>query len=674
MTDEQRPSAGGYEQRFLAIILIAIAITIFLITWVGIRENRSDNEKLLVMQGEGFIEILAQAADNAVVSETFYDFLVHQRFSEIALGVHRQEFDDISEEDLVRVAGDHGLYGAYLFGADSSLAAGGIIRGSLVKLPDYVTEEVHQLIANPEYNYVLLLDEGDRPNEMIHFYLEISNTLDRVVVLVADALYYTEALEQTQIGFLAQKMAREEGVEYIVYQSTEGIIFSSRRTGQILAIESDPFLAEAMESDSIMHRYYTFRDQKVLELVRPFSTADYPFGLLRVGLSLEGYDAIIRGYHFQMITLSAVLFSLVAFVLLYYRSRRKRHQIAREYRHIKSVSDTIFEKMRTGVAAVDTRQKITLTNDAFDAIFHLHDATGKNWDELVAVPQLNFERMSSVPGMSHEIELAIGKDEARKSLLVAVSKIMTDSEGLEGLVIVAYDITRIRELEQKSARRERLSEMGNLAAGVAHEIRNPLNTISIAAQRLAAEFVPDDQSEEYLSFTRQIREETRRLNEIITRFLALTREDRERRTQVDLARAVTEFSRFIAPEAEDLKIEVNTQIEPDLQVEASPDSIRQLLSNLFNNAKEALSGRPGVIKLILKKHRGQVLLVFSDNGPGIAPSIREKVFMPYYTTKEAGTGLGLPTVYTIVSDLDGEISIEETDGGGASFHILLPSR
>ncbi|MCK4574369.1 MAG: PAS domain S-box protein, partial [candidate division Zixibacteria bacterium] len=488
----------------------------------------------------------------------------------------------------------------------------------------------------------------------------------------ADALYYTEALEQTQVGYLAQKMAHEEGVEYIIYQTTEGIVFSSRRAGELLAIESDPFLADALESEHIASRRYNFHDQEVLELVRPFSTADYPFGLLRVGLSLENYQSIIRGYHYQMITLAVILFSLVLVVVMYSNSRRKRAEIARKYKRIKSISDTIFENMRTGVAALDAHGKIVLANDAFESILHLHNVDGKQWNTAVTEPLLSFEAISPGSGVSHELELEIGHEGAKKSLLIAVSRMFAESEGLQGLVVVVYDITRIKELEAKSARRERLSEMGNLAAGVAHEIRNPLNTISIAAQRLAAEYAPTEQSDEFLSFTRQIKEETRRLNEIITRFLALTREDRESRTSVDLSRLITEFIQFIMPEAQDLGIVVKAGIESGLTISAGPDNVKQILSNLYNNAKEALTGRAGEITIAARKHRGQVLLEFADNGPGIDPTLREKAFTPYYTTKEAGTGLGLPTVYRIVSDLGGDIRIEQSETGGVSIVINFP--
>jgi signal transduction histidine kinase len=249
----------------------------------------------------------------------------------------------------------------------------------------------------------------------------------------------------------------------------------------------------------------------------------------------------------------------------------------------------------------------------------------------------------------------------------------SERDEFDGIVSVIYDVTQYRELQRRSDRKERLSEMGDLAAGVAHEIRNPLNTISIAAQRLAAEFTPSENQDEYQSFTKQIRSEMRRLNEIITRFLALAHEANERHKTIRLRDAVDEFMELIGAEADSLGIKISSNVDAAIEVGSNPDSFKQVLSNLFNNAKEAFAGKAGEIAISAKKIDSQVEIRFEDNGPGIAPEIREKIFTPYYTTKEAGTGLGLPTVHRIISDVGGEVRIEDSALGGACFVIILPT-
>jgi len=666
--------AEKYYQRYTIASVAALALTVFLITWVGITENRSDSFKLLVDQGSAFSEALAQAVDNAIVSESFYDYLVQARYSEVVVEVNEYHPGMLSDSNLAEIARAHNLYGLFLFEADSGLIAGASLHGGSGGTPEFVLSEVRQLFDNPVSKSLLLFDEGENPGEATHFYLEISNDFKRIVLVINDAQYYQEALNQTQIGYLAMNLAKEKGIEYVIYQTTEGIVFASRKTGDLLAIESDPFLTAALEGDSVMHRENELLGRKVLELVRPFSTREYPFGLLRVGLSLEGYYSISRSFDYQMISLSGVLLAFLLAVVLYLSTRRRRLDIARELGHIKSVTDKIFDEMKTGVAAVDGQGRIRLANDAFEKTMASPGTVGQMWNDIVSETELSFEAISGGRGVSTEKEIEVSTAGQRKSILVAVSRLSDwDGQGA-GMVAVVYDMTHLRDLETQTARKERLSEMGNLAAGVAHEIRNPLNTISIAAQRLATEFTPAENPQEYLSFTSQIRSETKRLNDIISRFLALAREESKRRSRFRLDILLNQVAEFLRPEAHKLAIDLYVQVTSGLEVEADADGLKQVFANLFNNTKEALDGQPGRISITARSVEDGIEIRFADSGPGIPKKERGKVFTPYYTTKEAGTGLGLPAVHKSIIEQGGDIRIETSKWGGVRFVITIPRK
>lgn len=658
--------------RFIAALLLALAVVIVLVTGLGIRESRQDSLRLLRMQGVAFTEALAQAAENAMASESNFDQIVHLRYSEIARGVVRRDLPNLTDQLLARTAMEHDLYGLYVLDSNTDIIAGGTGRGTDIQLPSFVFDEAAQLLAQPELKYVMLLDDGELPGTAIHYYLELTNDLRRVVVLVADATFYVEALRKTQIGYLAQNMAKEQGVEYIVYQSTEGIVFASRKIDQLLSIDSDPFLSEALDSDSIRHRIIDFQGRQVMELVRPFSSKDYPFGVLRVGLSLEGYRSVSKGFDRLMIGLAAVMFGLILVGLLYLRSRQRRRELSRRYSRFKTVTDRIFDEMRTGVAVIDHDGVVTMVNDAFERVFGISETTGKSWEQIITEPRLSLATLRSTGDSSQETEVTIERDGDARELLVAASGLESD-EAPAGLVVMVYDITRMKQFERDATRRERLSEMGHLAAGVAHEIRNPLNTISIAAQRLAAEFSPVQQQNDYIAITSQIRTETNRLNNIITRFLALAREEKRRLQAVALDRLLTEQVDFFKPEADRLNIAIVAQVDAGIVVEADPDGLKQVFTNLFNNAKEALAGEPGRVEISAQLTESTVRIRVADSGPGVDDAIKDKIFTPYFTTKDAGTGLGLPTVYKTVTELGGEITVHDSELGGAEFVITLPT-
>ncbi|MEK7774976.1 MAG: ATP-binding protein [Candidatus Zixiibacteriota bacterium] len=539
----------------MAILVALVAIAIFAFTWISIQESRSDAFSLLVRQSTTFTESLAQTAESAIASESFYDFLVQRRFHDIAITVLSSDRTNIHlpASTELSLARQFRLPDILVFRADSLRTLDSSAVGAFkVDVPDFVMREARDLALHPSGQSLLLLDPGEVSGQDTHYYLEISNDLRLVVILVADASYYSEALQQTQIGFLAQKLAGESGIAYIMYQTPEGIVFSSRRPGSILAIESDTFLANALEGDSAQWRRYQFQEEEVLEIARPFAGGKYHAGLLRVGFTLDGFYDSTSGYDTQMIIFAIVLFALIVVVVIYLNSRQR-----------------------------------------------------------------------------HTADLA--------------------------------------EMEQKTQRRERLSEMGNLAAGVAHEIRNPLNTISIAAQRLASEFAPVDNREEFVRFTDQIRTETRRLNDIITKFLALSRQEEKKRTVVRLDQLISQIAELQRIEATELGVTYSVSIDKPVVVYADADQLRQVFSNLFNNAKEAMGSRGGEYEIAVRIANSDVAVEVSDSGPGIPEELRDKIFTPYYTTKDAGTGLGLSTVHTIVTGLDGDIRCESSRWGGAKF-------
>jgi signal transduction histidine kinase len=176
----------------------------------------------------------------------------------------------------------------------------------------------------------------------------------------------------------------------------------------------------------------------------------------------------------------------------------------------------------------------------------------------------------------------------------------------------------------------------------------------------------------YLEFTQKIRSETKRLNEIITRFLALARDHQPPTDSAGLASTVRDVMELIEVEAKQVGIDVRYRADDSVSVQIHPNQLKELILNLYNNSKEAFRGAPGRIALTGVRAGDSVELRFADNGPGIPESERSQVFAPYFTTKEAGTGLGLATVHRIVTDVGGSVRVEETPGGGATFVITIP--
>ncbi|TFH31049.1 MAG: PAS domain-containing sensor histidine kinase, partial [Deltaproteobacteria bacterium] len=252
---------------------------------------------------------------------------------------------------------------------------------------------------------------------------------------------------------------------------------------------------------------------------------------------------------------------------------------------------------------------------------------------------------------------------------------MKDAEGRPiGRVVIFQDLTPIRQMEERVRIADRLAGVGELAAGLAHEIRNPLASIAGSSQLLREVAASSGESATLLDI---IGRESQRLNGLITDFLAYTGPSQRNTMRLDVAALLRDVSEAVrAGEARGKGVEVELAPLKALMVEGDGEQLKQVVWNLVRNAVQAApAGGKVMIDGFEQIRHGfrYVVVVVGDTGPGIAPGIVEKIFNPFFTTKEGGTGLGLSISQRIVHQHKGFIEVRQAPAKGSTFSVFLPA-
>ncbi len=342
--------------------------------------------------------------------------------------------------------------------------------------------------------------------------------------------------------------------------------------------------------------------------------------------------------------------------------------IAESHRLVRAV-----ESSGDGILITDERGRVAYANKALVRMlgYEPSEVVGRNAAEL-AVGQ---EEWAATVADSVKSSGWRGEASARRKdgnefpALVDVTLIRDDDGTISGAVAIVRDMTEEKKLQEQLRRVDRLAAIGEMGAGIAHEVNNALAVISAYTK------VADDSSvDELKSSLSHVEDQSRRIAEIVRGVLGFARPHTPQRSAIDLVEIARRTLDMIGPDLAQRQARVETEFDTDLpKVQADPQQIQQIVLNLLKNAVQASSG-PGDLELRVEV-RGlgdQLVVRVTDNGPGIAAALQERIFDPFFSTKEEGSGLGLSVSYAIAKAHSGDLWVESEPGAGTTFTLALP--
>ena len=393
--------------------------------------------------------------------------------------------------------------------------------------------------------------------------------------------------------------------------------------------------------------------------------------ILSVHLRLGAFDRARTEDLRHAFLMGGILVILGAGALYFIFIVQNYYAVDRSLAEMKTYTENVVESMADGLISVNREKKIVTLNRKAAEFLGAKEEDLKN-KEISKVFGINIENLlKEKGGVLRDWELRVSNKEGTQiPLSLSAAPLKDENEQEMGSVLLLRDLREIRDLQERVRRSERLASLGRLAAGVAHEIRNPLSSIRGFAQFFQNRFKGQEKEQEYAAV--MVRE-VDRLNRVITELLDFARPKEPHRESHNLQEILEQTLKVLEPELARRNIGVEKKLDASLpRILADRDQLSQAFLNLMLNALESMEGE-GKLRISLESEGASALTIsIADTGKGIPPEDLERVFEPFFSTKRKGTGLGLAIVHQIVENHKGEIRVESREGEGTTFRITLP--
>jgi PAS domain S-box-containing protein len=359
-----------------------------------------------------------------------------------------------------------------------------------------------------------------------------------------------------------------------------------------------------------------------------------------------------------------------------YESLEKK---AAQYERLKEFNENIVESISVGVLAVDLEDRIESWNSQMEVMYAMPrlEALGRPLGEVLPAAFLEeYYRVRQTPGIHNLYKFRLGTTAGdTRTTNVAIAPLVTKDFSVIGRLIIVDDITERIELETQLSQSEKLSSIGLLAAGVAHEVNTPLAVISSYAQMLSKQVQGDEKKAALLE---KITRQTFRASEIVNSLLNFSRTSSSEFTSVDLNRVIQDTLTLLDHQFKTARIKVDQDLYTNLPaIYGNTGKLQQVFLNLFLNAKDAMPSGGTLSIATLNGHNVEVRV--ADTGSGIAQEHIHRIYDPFFTTKNkpktghsGGTGLGLSVTYGIIQEHAGKIRVESRPGEGTTFTMEFP--
>ncbi len=476
------------------------------------------------------------------------------------------------------------------------------------------------------------------------------------------------------IGNILKNFQAEDNIKYILIQDSITIVAGSFGDYQISSYSSDPFLREAFDNQEKNWRILYYDGVPVFETISPFMLRGHPARVLRLGLSMDDYEKLKAGMQKRLYLFGAVLIFVGLIMVNFLISYRHRRLLQQDFEQLRHNTNTILEKLVSGVISVDQHGIIQfINNEALNILNLEYGHVIQN--HYTALPKLLVgkigECLTSEESANAESRHWITVSNDTRRLFSVLVHFTEDENDNKICVILINDITDQTQLEEQKKRNQRLIAMQNLTSSVAHEIKNPLNSIQLTVDLIRKKFKPAVGEEVYTRNLETVKAEIKRISDIVEQYLRFTRPPKMTYAPVDFPDLVQEVTYLFDSELKERNITLTRNLESHEPIQGDKNQLKQVFINIIKNALEGMNGA-GSIEITGKIAGEYYEIHVKDSGIGIPQSDINSIFDFHYSTKRDGSGIGLSVVQRIMTAHNGIVSVESVEGEGSTFILQFP--
>ncbi len=649
------------KKHYIILVLISIiAIAVAIFAYFEYSRTKKDLDLLINSEATNLIESLKYAIKiNVRANEYIQKEILNSLVASSALADHLNAHKLLDNNYLIDFANDYDIDIVIIINNKTDIRSN-IPTLKFDEIPDEVIEDIN-FIRNEKYQW-LELGLAEIYSETYYLIGGLYNDPNSIIICGINDTKLLDLRLSVGIGTLLKEFSNNEDIEYIILEDEQGIIAATKNFQDYLNIQS---FDSSIYIDIIKTNRINVGENSILEATTLIDRDDNDI-LLRLGISLDKVNIIEKRTFNRTLLMTFGLFVIVAGTAFYAYQRGKHLKLLEEHSQIIEYTGVLLSNINDAVIGIDTQKRIVLYNKKSEEIFGNHKYSYYNQifsnDEFHLADAFN--SLSSIE--YNEIEYK----KSNETLILAFStSIIFDKDKKPDITIaIVRDITHIKESEQIRLRNEKLNATSELAAAVAHEIRNPMNAINVIAQRLEFEFEPNDEKDDYYSLISTVRSQIKRIDSIIHQFIRFSILKPPILTRSNLNDIITKSINLLKSIAIKKNIIINSSIDSNIFAYLDNDKFEQVIINLIQNSIDSIDN-DGIINVKADTNENKVLIFIEDNGKGISDNIKHKIFDLYFTTKEYGMGLGLGIVNKIILEHNGKLTFESKENSGTTFKI-----